>query len=372
MAKKLRLIGLLLTVIIGIASIIGSKGGGGGGGPIRPYVRIDNPSFVGHAINDIAETIVDGSPLMVAVGYLGSWTSSDGLTWNFHGGQTLKQVIKRGNEFFAVTDSKSVVRSSNGQNWNTIFGGGGQLVNHISIINAGGLLAVGKSMNPTNQYWWPAVWTSADGVTWERHFLEMTASTTEAYAGAHHDTLLVVGGSYSALTSSTHQPRFWYSEDNGANWASGTGPFTTVNGKVQHIVSSYNDVFYASSSTGSFASSSATDKLWKSNDGKTWAVVEDPEVANPDERFSFHDDAISQSNVLVVVGSRAGGPATWGYTKSNNTWKSSDASKIFGSEPPTTFTGIGVSANIAPGYVYTGYYTVGGTTTGAIWLRQPN
>ena len=360
MDKKLRVIGLLLTAVIGVASIIGSNNGNND----RSYIRIDDPSFEGHPIYDIAEVIVDGAPLMVAVGHLGSWTSSDGVTWNFHEGQTLKQVITRGHELFAVTAGKSIVRSSNGQDWNSIFLGSGTMVNHISRT-AGGLLAVGMSLNSTSQYWWPAVWLTEDGVTWERHFLGMTSSDVQAYAGAHHGTLLVVGGSYRALGSTTHWPRFWYSEDNGATWASATGPFTTAIGKVKHIVSGDNDVFYASLSTGSL--------LWKSTDGKNWVVVEDPEVASSGERFSFHDDIIiGQSNVTVVVGSRAGGAATWGYTRTYNTWKSSDASTIFGSEPPTTFTGIGYSPNIAPGYVYTGYRTVGGTLIGAIWLRRPN
>ncbi len=354
MDKKLRTICLFLTVVIGIASIIGCNGRQG----LRPYIRIDDTSFEGHVINDMTEIIVDGAPLMVAVGHLGSWTSTNGLTWNYHDGPTMTQVIKRGNELFAVTADNILVQSSDGQNWEYSLSFALR-VNHISRTNtAGGLLAVGRSLNSSDQYWWPTVWTSEDGVTWERQYLGNSYS--DVCTGTHNGTLLVVGGKHISF----NQPMFWYSEDNGVTWISATGPFTTTYGEVQHIVSGHNDVFYASSSSGS---------LWKSTDGKTWVVVEDPEVANSSEQFSFHDHcSTGQSNISFVVGSRGEEPATWGYNRSYNTWKSMDASKIFGSEPPITFTGIGNSPNIAPGYVYTGYRMVGETLIGAIWLHRSN
>ena len=113
-------------------------------------------------------------------------------------------------------------------------------------------------------------------------------------------------------------------------------------------------------------------KLWKSIDGKTWQIVEDNEVANPGEKFSFNNVITTGTSIVSqVVGSRAGGPATCEYVRSNNTWRSTDPSGIYGSEPPVSFTGM-VHHQILPEIIYTGYYVVNGVTKGAIWLRQPN
>ena len=78
-----------------------------------------------------------------------------------------------------------------------------------------------------------------------------------------------------------------------------------------------------------------------------------------------------QSNMRTVVGSRSGAPALWSYVRTDSTWISRDPSFIYGEDVPTALTGVGVSANIAPGYAYTGYRTSGETKWGAIWLRLP-
>ena len=358
MYKKLKLINFLLTIVL--VSLSGCNR------PRRPdYVRIDDPSFEEHVIYDIAETIVDGEPLMVAVGDFGSWTSSDSITWNYHAGAALRKVEGiLGQGFYAVGANGGLYRSSNGEDWDYIRGS----TNSITLITGGRLLTGGLAWNSTNQYLLPAVFITENFADWERHVLEFTTATTKILAAESSGDLIVVGGGSTSLGAATPRPRIWYSEDNGETWHGANGPFLSMWGQVELIVVSYNNVFYAVSNWGSQFST-----LWKSTDGKTWVVVQDVEVANSGEQFAFYDaKSTGQSNVMVVVGLRDGAPALWNFNRTNSTWRSSNPSFIYGDEPPTELTGVGSSANIAPaGYLYTGYRTVEGKKVGAIWLRRP-
>ena len=364
MNKKTRTVGTVLTAIVGVVAILSSNGNG----PSTPtYIRVDDPSFTGRAIYDVAEAIIGGAPLLVAVGDGGNWTTSDGATWTFHNSVKMTKVVARSAEFFAVAGAGGLRRSIDGQNWTAVSLSRAQNVNQIVRISGGGLVALGMMINSTNQYFFPAVWISADGVSWDRHDVG-SSDTAEAHAASSEGSLLVVGGGHRPIGSVLHRPRFWYSEDNGATWASASGPYLSQWGIVSEIVKGDNNVFYASSSSGS-----TNALLWKSVGGKAWQIVQDSEVAAVGEEFMFRDSvSTGLSNATAVMGSRAGAPSVWSYVRTYDRWEHGDASTIYGTETPTGLTGMGYSPNIAPGFVYTGTRTVSGTVVGAIWLKAQN
>lgn len=353
----------VFVFVAGFVVILAPSGGccSSSGGEARSYIRIHDPSFDDRVIYDVTEAVVDGTPTLVAVGTDGSWTSTDGTNWSFHGGPPKSRVLARGENIFA-TGNGNLYHSADGQSWTQVQLGTSK-VNDVTVAG-GGFLAVGQGFFSPNQVWVAAVWTSADGTTWERHLLPTSSSFPEVTAAVQGlDTPLVAGG-FSGLTSTSRRTRFWYFEDNGGTWSEGSGPFTSSTGAVGRIVVGENNVFYAVS---------GVDTLWRSADGKSWEVVDDPEVHATGERFGFSDhQAIGQSNVTLVIGSRAGTPTVWEFVRSYNRWERLDATSIFGAEMPTTLTGIGYSPSIARSWVFTGVRTVNGTDTGAIWLRAPN
>jgi len=145
------------------------------------YIRINDPSFGGKRIDAAAETIIDGAPLMVAVGNNGGWTSSDGRTCVRHAGPTLRKVWAGYHMFYALSLNGLICESSNGREWTSREPTSAGTVNDILRID-GGYLAVGYSINSGDNGDWPAVWISDDFETWERHFLDFSFNQANAAA----------------------------------------------------------------------------------------------------------------------------------------------------------------------------------------------
>ncbi len=152
-----------------------------------------------------------------------------------------------------------------------------------------GLLVVGIALN--SEEWDPAAWISADGINWEKHYLE-SGIDKYAYASAHNETFLVVGGGSWEEKNSLldYYPRSWYSTDNGSNWHLGTVDNTNTRGYVEQIIVGEN-AFYASTIT---LFNTKLSLLWRSFDGNHWEIVEDPEVA---DRSSFEKPKVSETGM---------------------------------------------------------------------------
>jgi hypothetical protein len=134
----------------------------------------------------------------------------------------------------------------------------------------GTIVAVGRS-GPL-----PVAWTTTDGVTWERHGVEILGAeeaaermtTVVALEGGY-----VAGGSVGPELQERHA-RFWTSVD-GVSWQPvADDPDVFENAEVRSIVR-FNDGFVAVGVVGTVQEHTGA-VAWTSPDGTTWTRVDDP------------------------------------------------------------------------------------------------
>jgi hypothetical protein len=141
------------------------------------------PPPLGHT----ASRLAGGPRGWVAVGPQAIWTSSDGLTWTLAATHGVPQLP--GDQLLVITATAD-----------------GFVAAGTAAVSGGGTQAV--------------VWTSHDGVTWQRKTaaqLGLTASGI-VYATSHGKDVLIAGGQASAGSGA------WLSTDGGSTWAPVTIP----------------------------------------------------------------------------------------------------------------------------------------------------
>ena len=205
--------------------------------------------------------VVAGGPGLVAVGAVpgGSggdrdaavWTSSDGLTWD---------QVPHDETVFGGDDVQEM--------WDVVAGGPG-------------LIAVGLDLSGGDRI--AAVWTSADGLTWER-----VSDQESALGGPGDQQISAVVATDSALVAVGHENTT--SDSNAVVWASVDG-FTwervpdpeSVFGDPDSAYQDMTDVAIVGSglvAVGSDRSGGDSDAaVWVSVDGKTWFRVPHDEAA---------------------------------------------------------------------------------------------
>jgi hypothetical protein len=287
-------------------------------------------------------SVTAGGPGLVAVGRDGSagelgaaavWTSSDGHSWTRvphdegifggPGGQEMESVVAAGPGLVAVgrtEDASQVGRpavwtSTDGRRWalsitgTDVARGSGAEAMHTVASGAPGLVAAGRAHNGSD--WDGAVWTSADGLTWNR-----VPHHEDTFGGPDYQWMssVIAGGPGFVIvgwegTTDQSVAAVWTSAD-GLTWnrvlpdeAVFGGPGRTwmnavVAGGPGLVAVGFSDDGEDGSPTRAAA--------WTSEDGLTWTRVPHDEAAFGGPGDQTMSSVVLGGPGLVAVGSADG------------------------------------------------------------------
>jgi hypothetical protein len=282
--------------------------------------------------------ITVGGPAFVAVGWNSNgehsdalvWISEDGITWSVlandelpfggPGPQTMVSVTVGGPGLVAVgTDlnieglfsGAAVWTSEDGISWSKAIVDPKSALMHDVTAGGPGLVAVGSVLEEDSlgeAAWLGAIWTSVDGITWNRvpqdlGGLEWTGGVTAGGPG-----LVAVGGTLE--DEGNPSAVVWTSPD-GLTWT-----------RVPHDVTAggqwMSDVVAGGPGLVAVGSDEPDDNrrraaVWTSPDGFTWTrVPHDPEVFGGEAGDEQWMDAVaSHGSQLVAVGGSEYGIVVW-------------------------------------------------------------
>jgi hypothetical protein len=213
-------------------------------------------------------SVTTGGPGLVAVGWDTSggspdaavWTSVDGLAWS------------------RVPSDESVFGGEHDQSMSSVAVGGPGLV----AVGADSFLDVdrGQLTNYDDLISVAAVWTSIDGLTWQRvpHDEAILGGEGNQWMDSLTSTavgLVAVGGDWSR---EVHHAAVWMSVD-GITWSRVPNDESVFGGEHDQTMSSVTQVgsgviavgrAWASSDSGSFTGHDSAASVWVSDDGLTW------------------------------------------------------------------------------------------------------
>jgi hypothetical protein len=356
-------------------------------------------------INDVAA----GGPGVVAGGYAARnseldaaiWYSADGLAWERYedasvlGGQGTqvieavaagaRGVAAAGWEQTSSADA-AVWYSGDGVTWSrvrsdSLGGEGDQSILDIAALD-NGFVAVGREETATEIR--GAVWTSRNGVTWERipHSESVFGGAgvfVELRSVAVVGSALLAAGRVEPLEGGDVDTSIWSSNDGGQTWVRITNSDQTLGDGDSTRYQSVTGVIFsgdlfvmvgteknpADSPSGSYVNA----VVWSAQDGINWARVFDHK---PD----FH-----AQNMLAIAASDFGfwavGYDTLGEESQAAVWKSHDgitweqvqhSESIFGGRGLQVMTSI---AAAGPGLVAVGYTYENGDQEAAVWVYVP-
>ena len=276
------------------------------GPPSIRFTRVDDPSFEGGVLNGV----VAGGPGYVAVGSdevpqdAAVWVSADGVAWTrvesgsfsgvkddlgLEGAQAMNDVAIGLAGIVAVgsyerRESRDVDAgvwfSPDGLVWERVddpsLGGGGTQVMHSVATWNGMFVAVGETAGPVGSgEGRPALWTSADGRTWEQ------ADGIVFRLDSGMRSVIDAGSQVIAVGRSGHvaRPTAWISSDGLAWNAIGFGEASTGTIGVSDA-GRLDDVFMnaVAASPSGFVAGGAFDEpseavFWRSDDGIRWEVT---------------------------------------------------------------------------------------------------
>ena len=220
------------------------------------WTRVANDEAVfGGTDSQIMLAVTAGGPGLVAVGWDQSggesdgavWTSPDGISWTriphdeaLFGGagrQTIYSVVAGGPGLVAVgadesggDDDAVVWTSADGLMWERVadpdgvFGGAGEQ-RMIAVYPEGSpLIATGVAgVNVDHD---ALVWISGDGTSWELADSEGFAGPKDEFMSAlvRFEGLVIVAGSEYSEATDTEIPVIWYSTDHGLTWVRADDP----------------------------------------------------------------------------------------------------------------------------------------------------
>ena len=371
-----------------------------------------NVNIFGGSGADQMNDVVAGSPGIVAVGFTirsgnidgAVWYSMDAVTWfkvtddaelGGPGSQSINALALGDNGFVAVgteqigeDDNAAVWFSPDGLDWRRVRSGSAvfgdansQVMEHVAAWDEG-FVAVGIEKTDTEVR--GAVWTSPDGLTWQR-----SPHSEAAFGGATRFTdltaVLPVGS--SLLAAGTVQPvdvldvdaAVWFSHDGGETWTQVETPesslgdpgavrFQLVAGIAQGgpgFIMVATEQNLAGSPSGEYVNG----LVWSSPDGVDWTRVFDHK---PDfNQQTMQDVAFTQ------FGFFAGGYDTQGEETQAAVWSSTDGGTW--SQTPHSeivFGGPGLQrinalAEAGPGVVAVGSTTENGEQDAAVWIYVP-
>ena len=274
---------------------------------------------LGGAGRQAARSVVAGHVGLVAVGLesIGGdsdaavWTSADGHTWNRHrrdvfadpGDQFMSAIAWSGDLYVAVGADSSggdldaaVWTSPDGLVWERTFhdglGGSGDQEMRAVVAGESGFIAAGSDGSKSG----PAVWHSDDGQMWQRiesGLREQTGSHTILDLAISQSGLVAVGFERSGSDADS---AVWISSD-GLHWTRVVHDEEILGGESDQIMRAIAITGSGFVAVGEDASRGDLDAaLWTSEDGETWMRV-------------AHDAAVLggdgyQSAWAVVVGDR--------------------------------------------------------------------
>lgn len=341
------------------------------GPPDISWVRVESDAFVGSG-GPIMEEVIAGGPGLIAVGASWSeqetgfvWHSTNGNTWSrvphdekVFGDASIMAVTAGGPGFVAVgnaggwdeSGSAAVWVSEDGVTWSrvphneTVFGGPGLQAMYDVTVGGPGLVAVGWD-NPLEEGSdaSAAVWTSIDGLTWDRVPHDEAVfggpATHVMWAVATGEPGLVAVGHDGAWSGSggPGQPAAVWTSPNGLTWTrvpdqeqleSGHPTTQTIQGGDWAIM---NDViaggpgFVAVGRVGWCSGAcDETAAAWTSVDGITWqrAQVEHAQGITATDMYGV----VESGDVLIGAGwgsdpqSGTGTAVVWTSTDGGETW----------------------------------------------------
>ncbi len=364
--------------------------------------------FGGYGADEMTD-VAAGGPGVVAVGYASRageldavvWYSSDGLRWarvedaGIFGGQGVQYmkavaagargVVAVGWEQGGDLDA-AVWYSADGMDWRRItsgsFGGAGDQGINAVIANDSGFVAVG--WEETTEEIRGAVWTSGNGVTWER-----VPHSEAAFGGLGSFVVLeavtqvgsavLATGSIESVTEYDVDTGIWASNDGGKTWVrlnnsdQVLGDSDSIRFQLVSGVTYGNSLFVMAgtehNTPGSLSGDYVNGVIWTSLDGVNWQRVYD------------HKPEFYAQNMLSVTASPFGfwvggyevvsdqSQAAFWFSADGITWEQVQYSeRVFGGNGLQAVNGI-VAAG--PGLIAVGASHATGDVDAAVWIYVP-
>ena len=317
---------------------------------IRPHDSVVGPTVSGSPIAGPSGTPsstppATSSPSAVSPALTLAWTQVMGSTSGsplLVDGDTIMSAIPFGGGYLlagnAGAGQRAVVwRSADGVTWQRIESGPSFADSTISTLVAipSGVLAIGTAAtldslcsggegtncNPVSPI---RLWTSSDGITWQRLPDAATAPFGRASLGpvvAGPGGLVLFGWHQPVSSSAPTTPAEWTSAD-GRTWTAQT-QFATAfpDGVVEGLVALTDGYAAVGRNTG-LGSGHAAGTAWFSGDGRTWTMATVPVSAATDEQTSIYAGASG----LLAVGSNT--TRTFWSSADGRSWTSVDLATV--------------------------------------------
>jgi hypothetical protein len=219
------------------------------------------------------------------------WTSADGTSWS----RVADDAGVFGDPSTPETPSSSLYTMNDVAEFGGILvAAGGQIGSHI--------LAADDPRSPgLSSLAQPIVWTSLDGLAWNRQILPGAAdhSAVVLSVAAGPNGWLAVGSS-NQLNSSLVVTDVWYSAD-GVMWTHQPFPLASgdkLGGAAANDVAAFGEQFAVVGSDNGHATA------WITDDGSAWTTASLPDGIDDDSQVSFaRSVAASEGGRLVALGS---------------------------------------------------------------------
>ena len=296
----------------GFGSILWTSPDGG-----RTWTDVTPEGFAAIGIASVVEHdgrlvgVGRGDTINVDANRAAVYLSDDGLTWREAEGAAglegqLIDVVATDDGFFAVggvpgADAAGVWRSTDGETWERT-GGDFEHAFMWAIAEGGpGLVAVGWRRNPDPDL---AVWTSADGVSWE------LAPDPEAFAGYEATDVIDLDGTMAMVGSSFtgEGGQVWFSDD-GLTWELADLAGTMTGGAYARGLARIPGGLVAVGGGGSMQG-----MAWFSPDGRSWQPLGDP-VPN-----AFFNAAHAIGDEVLLTGATQDGTLETGIQAHAMVW----------------------------------------------------
>ena len=379
------------------------------GGPVGlAWARIPHddavfgPVLGGTSASMMAVTV--GGPGLVAAGYESSdaflvaavWTSPDGVTWSrvphddavfgSASGPTALRIdsvtaggpglVAVGSEFSDAAGLDAAVWTSpDGVSWSrvphddAIFGGYNNQVMEWVVAGGPGLVAVGWDLSGADGE--PAVWTSADGLTWTRVSGPVAPSAgdqTMLSVVAGGPGLVAVGSEYVSAGSDAAA---WTSVD-GLTWAQvprDDAVFGGADAQSMQMVTVGGPGFVAGGYD--YSGGDADAAVWTSADGVTWSRVPHSEVVFGGDGEQTISGVVAGGPGLVTVGGNFlgedGAPLVW-WSSDGAAWILLSADEVMVGEGWAGMSAVVVGG---PGLVAVGDGGIGEGSNAVVWVSPP-
>lgn len=361
---------------------------------------------------DQMNAVTAGGPGVVAAGFsiregdmdAAVWVSENGVDWrkleqvsaleglNAQVIETVAQgengLVAAGMETVGTDTNAAVWFSRDGLEWQRVpasgqvFGdGNSQKINHV-IAFGDGFVAVGIEKSAGGVF--GAVWTSPDGLTWQR-----SAAADPALGGPERyvslERVFTVGSSLLAIGTvqvpgeNDVDGSTWFSHDSGLTWTEITNSASVLGdpegaryqliGGLTQTNAGFFMVGTEQNPAGSPSGEFINGVIWRSTDGVSWERIFDHK---PDYHLQSMFDITSFAGGYAIVGTDQVGEQTQAVV-----WMSADG--VTWRETPhseTVFGGPGIQQMNAvtaagPGLVAVGSTTETGEQDAAVWIFVP-